>query len=389
MQAQDFAHIRAQFPQLAGFSDGFIRAMQMPLLLGLMQSQQAQHSSTQPNPRDADPGIRMARNLEALQQAPAQVQAGPDDRSTTVHPARYLGGPIHSAAKAWLQARDILGLDGLTPLCQYDMSAIGLGGRVTSQGWLELHNPASTRLAIKMFHSVNVRTTAANAKNFSLNDGGSSLSITEGLEEVAHLADLRTAVRVICKAAQYVMPWNQAFNALEGAMISAQWFQQDLGNRNNTAPILAEFINHVFSLNAAAWQQREPFLSAQDIRLKWMDWASGNSLVSNPFRQGGHISSQQRKNTTSQPQPSHQRQFGQKQHGGGGIRPPKQQPQAMSTKPATAVAVSTCHRYNAGSCKNADGACTTRAGKQLLHRCDAITSSGHPCGKKHLKTAHK
>ncbi len=70
----------------------------------------------------------MARNLEALRDNPADVLAGLDDRCQTLHNA------VCSAKKLWLAAREALGLEGISPLSNYDLASTDLGGCVTARG---------------------------------------------------------------------------------------------------------------------------------------------------------------------------------------------------------------------------------------------------------------
>jgi hypothetical protein len=75
----------------------------------------------------------MAKNLEALRLNQILVTAGTDDRSCILHPARFLGGAVCSAKKMWREVREVIGLDGIPTLSSYDLSAIGLGGCVTTR----------------------------------------------------------------------------------------------------------------------------------------------------------------------------------------------------------------------------------------------------------------
>jgi hypothetical protein len=49
--------------------------------------------SAQTAQRNNDPAIKMARALEQLQKNPVNVAAGPDNRITILHIARFLPGP--------------------------------------------------------------------------------------------------------------------------------------------------------------------------------------------------------------------------------------------------------------------------------------------------------
>jgi hypothetical protein len=49
-------------------------------------------------------------------------------------------------------AREKIPLHGTPPLGNYDMAAVALGGFVSSRGWVQLANPASTRLSLCHFN---------------------------------------------------------------------------------------------------------------------------------------------------------------------------------------------------------------------------------------------
>jgi hypothetical protein len=40
----------------------------------------------------------------------------------------------------------------------YDMAAVGLAGYITPRGWLEAHNPSSSRMSIRLFYVNNITT---------------------------------------------------------------------------------------------------------------------------------------------------------------------------------------------------------------------------------------
>ena len=197
-----------------------------------------------------DPGVKMAKALEQLRANPTEVPAGLDDRSSVLHVARFLGGMTCSALKKWAIARDIIPLEGLLPLANYDMAAAGLGGCVTPRGWLELHNPASTHLTIKLFSASNLGTSTGNTRRLTLAGDEDGISIGEHLKEVEDLDELQQAMLVLCYAAHLVMPWNQSFDAIQGFLRSSKWCQDDLLGNPRRAATITKFINHVIQLNA-------------------------------------------------------------------------------------------------------------------------------------------
>jgi hypothetical protein len=77
---------------------------------------------------------------------------GLDDRTNNLHDGRFLPGANCSAAKLWLAARSRIPLHGAPLLGNYNMASVGIGGFIYSRGWVELANPASTKLSLKLFN---------------------------------------------------------------------------------------------------------------------------------------------------------------------------------------------------------------------------------------------
>jgi hypothetical protein len=82
-----------------------------------------------------DPEAKMAKALDDLRASPAVYEAGADDRSSFLHPARFLAGPVCSLRQLWLLAREVIGLGPLVALSGYDLETLGLDGCVTTKGW--------------------------------------------------------------------------------------------------------------------------------------------------------------------------------------------------------------------------------------------------------------
>ena len=67
-----------------------------------------------------DPESKMAQALKQLQLNLTQVPAGLDDRCENLHKARFYGGAVGLLQDKWLKARELLGLERVTPLASYD-----------------------------------------------------------------------------------------------------------------------------------------------------------------------------------------------------------------------------------------------------------------------------
>ncbi len=92
----------------------------------------------------------------ALRDSPTEIAGGWDDKSQVLHPARFLGGAACSAKKLWREVREVIPLEGIPSLSNYDLTSIGLGGCITMRGFKEMHNPGSPHITLKLFSSSNM-----------------------------------------------------------------------------------------------------------------------------------------------------------------------------------------------------------------------------------------
>ncbi len=93
---------------------------------------------------------KLARNLDYTKQHPVPIAPGTDNRSDTLHPARFLGGHVCKHSDVWLRARTLLGLQGPDPVSRYDTETLGLTGHLNSFLWAALTNPGAKDLSITM-----------------------------------------------------------------------------------------------------------------------------------------------------------------------------------------------------------------------------------------------
>jgi hypothetical protein len=380
----DMLFLRSRLPNLAGMSDLLLRVTPINTLIALNDSS---HSLDQGNlttqisappsghSRDSDPGLRMAKSLELLRDNPTTVPAAPDDRLGVLHPARFLGGAVCGSKKLWLAAREVIGLDGVTPLANYDLATVGLGGCVTNRGWIEIHNPASASVSLKLFSSSNMGSATCGTKRLTLADGDAAITVGDQLKEIAHLEEFKHAIRAACRAMSMALPWNHSFHAIDGWLHSSNYGANDLSGRPDRVPLLVDFVNYIFGLNANAWIQKEPFHSAGEIKTLWGEWFGsrpasllttaplGTAPKGNPRRPG----------------------FGTPSSGQNSGTPARLLALTHTPPPADQV----CRRYNANACPNHHTSCYTAAGVRLLHVCDAVTAQGHRCGRYHPRVNHK
>ena len=377
------------------------------------------------NPTTQDPGVKMAKNLDRLRASPVTIPEGLDDRISILHDARFLAGAVASGPALWLAARKVIGLEGLTPLANYDLACIGLAGSVTLKGCIEAHNPGSQNLCLKQFSPENLSTTAGAARKFTLADDDGAISVGEHMKEITEMATLQHAMRALCGLTRIIMPWNLSFEAIHGFLYASNFGLPELKDDPLRVPKLVKFINYVLGVNAAAWQREEPFLTCGQLKQEFGVYLQ--CQVSGAFVPA---------TTTSQQHNNHNKQGGKgrgggnsfrggsggfrggrdgyrrggfqynggrggggrggyhhggggHQHGGGGGGGHPLWNSLPSGYWTANGYVSLCKNYNIGVCKNNHNNCKLPTGAQAMHLCGARKAGGEICKEQHPAIDHK
>jgi hypothetical protein len=291
---------------------------------------------------------KLTHNASSLVANPVKVPGGVDVRKDQLHEARFLGSASCTCQTLWLKARDVLGAQGVVPLGNYDMDVVGSGGCVTPRGWWQIHNPGSPDLKLKLFYMPNVGSSALSTKRLNLEDGQNAVSIGESLREIANLDGFRAALNTAREAQAVALPWNRSIAAIQGFMMNTNYCAADLQNNNKRAAILSEFVDFAFSRNALNWENRQPFLSCDDLTHAWASWKGKRAA----YFEGRSFKKDQ----------------GQKE---------KKERDDI------------CQRYNRGDCPFKPEECKTSMGRKLRHVCNFVFPGGKRCGEDHAKPDHK
>jgi hypothetical protein len=106
-----------------------------------------------------------------------------------------------------------MGSSHAAPVGNYDLNSCGLAGYISARGWAEIHNPASTKISIKMF---NINNCAARTSTKKQEDSE---------EDILEVSEFKLALRAMRSAMQFVMSWNMSVLALEGFFLPDQFLQ--------------------------------------------------------------------------------------------------------------------------------------------------------------------
>ena len=216
----DLASLKRKFPWLADFSDTFIRGQTTEALLKMETTSMKMKMME----RKQDFDEKLASNKMELAERVVKVLAGEDNRWTILHDARFLAGAACSASRLWLAARKKIGVTGHAPIGSYDLGAVGMGGLVTSRGWVELHNPSSCKISLRMF-SIN---------NCGARAGSSKMEGKDGyLDDIIELGEFKLALRALRVAASFAVPWNMSYLALENFLLLNNFCSADFGPAEN------------------------------------------------------------------------------------------------------------------------------------------------------------
>ncbi len=361
ISVEDLQVLKLRFPRLKEFSDSFLRGRSMDELLKI--------ESTSLKLKDAerrgDAEDKLAVNKQNLENNAIFVEGGKDDRWNLLHKGRFLAGAACSSKKFWLAARAAVDINGHDPVASYDLSSVGMGGFVTTRGWIELANPGSTKMALKLFNINNVGNRIPGSR--------SSGDPSPEVENIAELGEFKLALRTLRTAAQFVCPWNLSYLALENFLVQSDFCMKDIAGTENPAGTLTQFVDYALHENANRWRDAEPFLQTPELKTAWSSFSSARPRVmlkkKDSVGQTGGSGGVRRQVARS----------GKPQAGGfGGL--PSNHPRL--NMPFTDA----CKGYNVGKCNKPAGTCTTKKGTPLRHTCnwsDLNNPNAVVCGLPH------
>jgi len=296
---------------------------------------------------------RLTGNLQQLLANPTLVPGGYDDRRDHIHPSRFLGGVCASAADMWLRARETIGSEGVLAVGCYDLDSIGFGGCVTPKGWIEIHKPGSTELKLKLFYMPNVGASSSSAKQVSMDEGAKAFCFGDTMKEIADLDSFKSALHAAREAMASALPWNKSIAAIHGFMANSDFCKSDLAGNSKRAAILCEFVDYIFGRNALNWDNKQPFLSTDDLSHVWATWKGKRaSTIQSSFSDREKVK--------------------------------------KDKKPFEKDDI--CRRYNTpGGCQFKPEDCKTPSGIKLRHVCNAFLPGqrGKKCEKDHARPNHK
>jgi hypothetical protein len=262
----DLNLIRRQFPHLHEAPDDFLRSQSY----GELAKANAALAKSAKAATHKALDKKLATNFRELRTKRIRIDAGEDDCTTLLHPARFLPGIAGPVNTLWSQAQQVLPDEGYRPLACYDLDTFGLGSQVSARGWAELHNPGSPDLSIKLFTAANLNTSDRSIRDRQLFD--SSPSLTDQLPDPSNLDELKLAMATLTTANLLVKPWDHSIAVINGFLHSSRFCHQQLHGPPDYVPQLRAFIDRLLTLNAGRWRSGQNYLDAPAIGAIWQNW---------------------------------------------------------------------------------------------------------------------
>ena len=375
-------YFRNMMPFLAHVPDDFLISQPIDALFRLSREEKLAESNKAAKSLD----IKLHENLKKASDNPI-FRDGYDNRTSFLHPARFLPGAGVPVQQLWLEARKYWGQEGKDAIASYDLEALGCSGCITARGWDILHKPGSPELSLKLFTVANVGHSTSGAKTVSVS-GEDGFTIHDSWKEVEDMAEFRRALDNLLIAAQLALPWNFSFLVLKGFLKSNDFMESDLSGYKK-AIVLSGFVDHVFKINAGLWVQEAPFLDAAKLHALWKSWwcSRKTGLKTEANQQGGSAAKGKGAQSTKGSSKPGGFQANKGQHQNKQNIPPYSGPPSEKN---------ICKRYNDKQCSNNHTNCTikTKIGiLRLHHLCNSmVLKDGNTtktyCLEKHLRQEH-
>ena len=336
----EIENFRKNWPHLRNFEDSTLKKTSFKNLAGVGKSNLLNAKVTT---------SRLAENYNHVVSFPVQIEAGPDDCVGKAHNSRFIRGYVADHQELWVQARSVIGLDGLDPITNYELLSTGMGDLLTQRVWEEAHKPNSRLLSIRMLSAKSVEEA------LRLPDK------TEAPKEFETLQELKLAMATLETIIHKVMPWNMSFKTLSLFFVLNDFGASELSGKKQRLSLIAVFVDEVLRTNARNWEEKKKYVSYQELCAKWSAFLSRNQLL----MQGGE---------------------------GGkdpGKKKEKSTPALSGKRPKVPGWI--CRKFNIGDCDVKEGKHPSSWDPNYLlkHVCSKLDADGRYCGKSHTEKDHK
>jgi hypothetical protein len=392
-EAATAAFMRQLAPALSWMPDNLILAQPIDVIYRLNREEKMAEAQSEAAKASKGLDARLHQNFQKAEANPVYLEGSWDNRSSVLHPARFLPGAAVPVTQLWLEARKLWGPDGVEAIGNYDLETVSCTGCVTARGWELLHKPGCGDISIKLYTVANVGHSATGTRTMTLS-GEDGITISESWKELTELADFKLAMRNLRMAARLAAPWNFSFDVIDGFLQSKDYMESDLAGLKK-APTISSFTDYCLKTNASLWVRQSPFMDSARLEAVWTSWWSSRKAGVKAEHHGAGQSAGNGKQKGGGKSDGGQK-------GGYGQQAAKskgQQVPANLTKhtgPPTEKTI--CRKYNDKSCPNNFKTCVTAIdGKpsiRLYHVCNFMKkkpdgSSDGLCLQYHPRVDHK
>ena len=357
----DPEEMRRLLPNLALLSDEMLRSMPIMDAVSLNREAVQTGSSSQGT------SSKLKAN-EVARDRGINLPSGRDNGSTELHCARFRPLPAGSDTMWVKQARDVVGETGWPACADYDLSGLGLDGLLSSKAYLEIANPASDAITLKLFSSKNSAAFCRENRSISF-DGTNSFSITESLQDLSDRQDIREACWSMLVLAVHVRPYDRSTMNLYSFLTQKNFLEAELKPRQ-----VGAFVDHCLSLNRSRWLSKKAPLSVAEMESEYISFKNRRlQLLQNAQPLGPS-------NFVNVPAFRQQRDHQARDF------------QVRDQGPRQNVGFDACINFNKMMCdQQAKSQCSRRTKSGMItrpHTCSFVMRSGVVCGRRHPALRH-
>ena len=157
---------------------------------------------------------RLQANSKSLS-APKFTGSHCDNSSNELRPVRFDRFPRISIRDLMIAAKKQIPVNGIPPCDTNDLEFFSLANHVSARGWVEVHNPGSTSMTLKMFSRFNSSSSSSSSQaKFSLLANGEAIGVGENYKDIFSMSELKQSLRAYQQASFMALPWYPAPTAL-------------------------------------------------------------------------------------------------------------------------------------------------------------------------------
>ena len=236
-----------------------------------------------------------------------------DNLKDVLHPVRFDRMPVTGSPELFRMVSETFDPSEYLPINSYDLSSLGLSNVISHQGYVEAHNPRSSKLSLKMFSRDNFKQSLGGVVSCNIvkdDFDQTAVQTSPQLANIESMSSFHHAFFALFTLIGRSQPWNKSLEVLWLFFINNQWFEKAVVNSAGytrhekvfPAHICAQFTDHFLLVSSSRFTNKQCHVTIHEVDALFKNFCQSNlRLFKTGYNASSTVTSQSSTSSTSKP----------------------------------------------------------------------------------------